>query len=60
MVAKFETLSESVDLARIDRKLADKIEAEIDRIRAEIAAKGYADVTVDEKTYRITRSENAA
>jgi hypothetical protein len=56
MVANLETLSEAVDLSRIDRKLADKIEVELDRIKEEIAAQGFSDVTVDGKTYRITKS----
>jgi hypothetical protein len=56
MVANLETLSEVVDLTRIDRKLADKIEADLERINEEIKRQGYSDVTVDGKTFRVTRS----
>lgn len=59
MVANLETLSETVDLATLDRKLADKIEANLQVIQAEIAAQGFSDVTVDNKTYRITRKAAA-
>jgi hypothetical protein len=47
MVASLEKLSEVVDQTRIDRKLADKIEAERDRIDREIQANGYSEVSVD-------------
>jgi hypothetical protein len=56
MVANLEMLSEVVDLARIDRKLADKIEADLKRINAEIQSQGYSDVTVDGKTFRVTKT----
>ena len=59
MVANLETLSEAVDLATIDRKLADKIEADLTRINAEIEEHGFSEVTVDRKTYRITRKPAA-
>jgi hypothetical protein len=55
MVANLETLSEAVDLATIDRKLADKIEADLTRINADITKRGFSEVTVDGKTYRISR-----
>jgi hypothetical protein len=55
MVANLEALSEAVDLTRIDRKLADKIEAELERINADIKRQGYSDVAVDGKTFRITK-----
>jgi hypothetical protein len=62
MVANLEALSEVVDLTRIDRKLADTIETDKQRIDEEIARQGYSDVTVDGKTFRVTRSvsESAA
>jgi hypothetical protein len=56
MVANLETLSEAVDLSRLDRKLADKIEADLPRIQQEIKDQGYSDVTVDGKTFRITKN----
>lgn len=56
MVANLETLSEAVDLTRIDRKLADTIESQLDRINAEIALQGFSDVTVDGKTFRVSRT----
>ena len=56
MVANLETLSEVVDLTRMDRKLADSIEADLERIDEEIKRQGYSDVTVDGKTFRVTRS----
>ena len=59
MVANLETLSEVVDLTRVDRKLADKIEADLVRIREEIARQGYSDVSVDGKTFRIKRTAAA-
>jgi hypothetical protein len=55
MVANLDSLSETVDLATTDRKLADKIEAERERIYAEIAQQGFSEVVVEDKTYRITR-----
>ena len=55
MVANLETLSEVVDLTRIDRKLADRIEADLERINEDIKRQGYSDVTVDGKTFRVTR-----
>jgi hypothetical protein len=55
MVANLNSLSETVDLTRIDRKLADLIESDLERINAEIADHGYGDVTVEGKTYRITK-----
>jgi hypothetical protein len=59
MVANLETLSEAVDLSRLDRKLADKIEADLVRINEEIARQGYSDVSVDGKTFRIKRTAAA-
>jgi len=59
MVANLEMLSEAVDLTRLDRKLADKIEADLVRIKDEIARQGYSDVSVDGKTFRITRTAAA-
>ena len=56
MVANLETLSETVDLTRIDRKLADRIEADLQRINEEIQSQGYSDVTVDGKTFRVTKA----
>ena len=56
MVANLETLSETVDLTRLDRKLADKIEADLAHIKDEIARQGYSDVTVDGKTFRIMKT----
>ena len=55
MVANLNSLSETVDLTRIDRKLADLIELDLERIKAEIADRGYGEVTVEGKTYRITK-----
>lgn len=55
MVANLDTLSEAVDLSRIDRKLADKIEAELEQINNEIALNGYSEVTVDGQTFRVTK-----
>lgn len=60
MVANLGSLSEAVDLSRIDRKLADRIEADLKRINAEIETNGFSDVTVDGKTFRITNKKNAA
>ena len=62
MVANLETLSEAVDLTRIDRKLADRIEAELERISEEIDRQGYSDITVDGKSFRLKKraSEGAA
>jgi hypothetical protein len=59
MVASLEKLSEVVDQTRIDRKLADKIEAERDRIDREIQANGYSEVSVDGQTFRIKKREAA-
>lgn len=59
MVANLGNLSEVVDQTRIDRKLADKIESERQRIDQEIAAQGFSDVTVDGQTFRITKKEAA-
>lgn len=55
MVANLETLSEAVDLATLDRKLADAIEANLEQINADIATQGYSDVTVANTTYRIKK-----
>jgi hypothetical protein len=55
MVANLNSLSETVDLTRIDRKLADLIESDLERINTEIADHGYGEVTVEGKTYRITK-----
>jgi hypothetical protein len=62
MVANLDTLSEAVDLSRIDRKLADKIQADLERINKEIALHGYSDVTVDGETFRVSKriAEGAA
>lgn len=57
MVANLETLSEAVDLTRIDRKLADRIESDLPRIEEEIHRQGYSEVTVDGKTFRVTRPQ---
>lgn len=59
MVASLESLSEVVDQTRIDRKLADKIEAERERIDREIELHGFSDVTVDGQTFRITKKKAA-
>jgi predicted RecB family nuclease len=59
MVASLENLWEVVDQTRIDRKLADKIEAERERIDRDIEATGHSDVTVDGQTFRITKKETA-
>jgi hypothetical protein len=60
MVANLETLSEAVDLTRLDRKLADKIEADLVHIQDDIARQGYSDVTVDGKTFRVTKTAEGA
>ena len=48
-------LSEAVDLTRIDRKLADKIEANLATIDADIKRQGYSDVTVEGTTVRVAK-----
>jgi hypothetical protein len=60
MVANLEKLSEAVDLATLDRKLADAIETRKDEIQADIDRQGYSDVTVEGKTFRITNKAAAA
>ena len=60
MVANLETLAEAVDLTRIDRKLADMIQSDLERINAEIAERGFSDVTVDGKIFRVTKTAEAA
>jgi len=60
MVANLETLAEAVDLTRIDRKLADMIQLDLARINAEIAKQGFSEVTVDGKTFRVTRTAEVA
>jgi hypothetical protein len=57
MVASLESLFETVDLTRIDRKLADAIEADLNRIKAEIVSQGYSDVRVDNKTFRVSKAK---
>ena len=59
MVSNLENLSEVVDQTRIDRKLADKIEAEREKIDREIQSNGYSDVNVDGQTFRITKKGTA-
>ena len=44
-----------MDKTRLDRKLADAIEAQRERIDREIAEQGYSDVTVNGQTFRITK-----
>jgi hypothetical protein len=44
---------EAVDLSRIDRRLADKIEAEVDQIKAEIVRNGHCDVRLEGRTFRV-------
>lgn len=56
MVANLENLFETVDLTRIDRRLADAIEANLEGIKEDIARQGYSDVTVDDKTFRVKKS----
>lgn len=60
MITSLENLSEVIDLTRVDRILADKIEAERSRIDEEIASKGYSDIEVDGQTFRITKKSSAA
>lgn len=60
MVANLDTLTETVDLTRLDRKLADKIEADLERIKADIALQGYSDVAIDGKTFRVEAAPKAA
>jgi hypothetical protein len=54
MISNLNQLAELVDLSRIDRKLADKIEAELDSIKRDIEQRGYSDVMVDGHTLRVT------
>lgn len=56
MVANLDTLFETVDLTRLDRKLADAIDRDLPSIKAEIERQGFSLVTVDGKTFRIERS----
>ena len=60
MVANLETLSEAVDLATTDRKLADKIQADLAKIKEDIALHGYSAVEVDGKIFRIAHIAEAA
>jgi len=55
MVANLDMLFEAVDLSRIDRRLADRIEKDQTRINEEIERHGYSDVTVDGKTFRVKK-----
>jgi hypothetical protein len=55
MVANLDMLFEAVDLSRIDRRLADRIEKDQTRINEEIERQGYSDVTVDGKTFRVKK-----
>jgi hypothetical protein len=54
MISNLNQLAELVDLSRIDRKLADKIEAELDSIKRDIEQRGYSDVMVGGHTLRVT------
>jgi hypothetical protein len=60
MVANLESLLEAVDLTMIDRKLADAIEADLNRIDQDIASQGFSDVTVDGKTFRVSKKGGLA
>jgi hypothetical protein len=60
MVPNLEALAEAVDLTRIDRKLADMIQSDLTRINAEITEQGFSEVTVDGKTFRVTRTPQVA
>lgn len=50
-------LAEAADLTRTDRRLTDKIEAQRKRIDSDIKARGYSDLAVDGKIFRVRFAE---
>jgi hypothetical protein len=59
-MANVAALSEAVDLATTDRMLADIIEANRKKIENEIREKGYSDIELDGRVFRITTSVASA
>lgn len=56
MVASLKNLSETIDKATTDRKVADEIQARLPQIREEIQRNGYSVVELQGKKYKVTGS----